>query len=142
MLSPQHHKLQHDVSEPRARTPDIPLIDTTPAVHEALRDHALGGEEADVFQGLVEHVGDDLEDGQDVQGSVFGWVFEGLGGPGPERDEAEEAEGVAGFGEEGGEGEEGRSRRRRGGRRGRWRLFLLLETREETETGLEGDPRR
>ena len=138
MLSPQHHKLQHDVSEPRARTPDIPLIDTTPAVHEALRDHALGGEEADVFQGLVEHVGDDLEDGQDVQGSVFGWVFEGLGGPGPERDEAEEAEGVAGFGEEGGEGEEGRSGRRRGG----WGLFLLLETREETETGLESDPRR
>lgn len=63
--------------------------------------------------------------------------------PSPDRNEAEETEGVAGFRAEVGEGEEGRLLR------GRCRGFLLLlvvrfvllDAREETQAGLEGEPR-
>lgn len=70
MLSPQHHELQHDMPEPRARAPQIELIDPAPAVHEALRDDVLGGQVADVLEGLVEDVCDDLEKGKGVDEAV------------------------------------------------------------------------
>jgi len=105
-LPPQLHELEQHVAEPRARAPEVPLIDPTPAVHETFREDALGGEIRHVLQGLVDDVHEDLEQDDGADDRIGGRGSQGRGAPGPEREEAEEPEGVAGFGEEGGQGEE------------------------------------
>lgn len=132
------------MAQPRAHTPQIPLIDPAPALDEPLRDHALGSQEAAVFHHLVDRVGEHLQDRQDVDVGVLGRVAEGLRGPDPERDEAEESERVAGFGAQRRERQEGGLL----GGRGHGLLlllmvrFVLLDAREETQARLHGQPRR
>lgn len=70
MLPPQHHELQHNMPEPRARAPQIEFIDPAPAVHEAFRDNILGREVADVLEGLVEDICDDLQECKRVDEAV------------------------------------------------------------------------
>jgi len=70
MLSPQHHELQHNMPEPRARAPQIELVNAAPALYEAFRDDVLGCEVADVLEGLVEDVCDDLQECKRVDDAI------------------------------------------------------------------------
>lgn len=94
--------------EPCPRTPNIPLIDPTPAINKLLRHDPLLRKIPHVLERLVDDVDEDLQESQDVEGFVRGRVFQRLRPPCPEGEKTEEAQGEACFGHEGGEGEEAR----------------------------------
>ena len=71
------------MSKPRPCTPDIPLVDTAPSVDEPFRNYALRRKIADVLEGLVDDVHEDLEEGEDVEDAVGGRGFDCMGAPSP-----------------------------------------------------------
>lgn len=147
ILPPQNAKLQDDMREPSAHTPQIPLIDTTPPVHKLSGDHALGRQEPPVFQNLVNRVRNQLQDRDRMDVRVLRRVTQCLRTPSPQRNEPEQTQRVPGFRAEGREGQE---RRRlgllsgRGCRRDGFLVlvvcFVLLDARHQAQAGLEGDP--
>lgn len=86
VLAPEHKELEEDVPKPATRTPDVPFIDAAVFLDKSLRYDPLRREVGHVLQELVDHIRDDLEDGQGAEDGICWWGLECLGAPDPERE--------------------------------------------------------
>lgn len=77
------------MSEPAAGTPDVPFVDPAVLFNELSGDDTFRCQVRHVLQQLVDHIRDDLQDGQGMNDWIGRRRLERFGSPDPEWEQAE-----------------------------------------------------